>query len=140
MSSTPPRKKAAPPPLERVCANCGTRGTTGFLQCGKCKTAKYCSRTCQREHWKRSHKRDCTRAVEQQQEGGGDRNAAAAAAEEEAPFTVEEAIEMQKSGQKGSVKGYSGGGGVAGGAPNTYVCYTTFGFTSHGNGIRVERP
>ena len=91
--------KAAPPPLERTCANCGTRGTTGFLQCGKCKTAKYCSRTCQREHWERSHKSECTRVAEHPQ-GEGDRDAAAAVEEEE-PFTVEEAIEMQKSGQKG---------------------------------------
>ncbi len=109
MDTATATKKASPPPLERVCANCDTRGTKGFLQCGKCKTAKYCSRTCQREHWEGSHKRDCTRAADQH--GGGVRNAAEEEAEEEAPFTVEEAIEMQKSGQKGNVKGYIAGGG-----------------------------
>ncbi len=31
-----------------------------FKQCSKCKLAKYCSKSCQKEHWKNSHKLICT--------------------------------------------------------------------------------
>jgi Ankyrin repeats (3 copies)/MYND finger len=41
---------------DRVCADCKTDGAS--LRCTRCKTAKYCSRTCQRRHWP-SHKLSC---------------------------------------------------------------------------------
>ena len=44
--------------VERVCAKCGKRGE-GFNKCSRCKRVFYCSRTCQRAHWKASHKHTC---------------------------------------------------------------------------------
>ena len=41
-----------------LCANC--QGTAS-KQCGKCKSAAYCSRECQRKDWK-AHKKTCGRA------------------------------------------------------------------------------
>jgi hypothetical protein len=43
-----------------TCANSLTANGTRLLYCGKCMTAKYCSRECQLEHWK-VHKKSCRR-------------------------------------------------------------------------------
>lgn len=45
------------PQAEEYCAHL-TCVTLGHLQCGRCRTAKYCSRSCQREDWPR-HKVQC---------------------------------------------------------------------------------
>jgi hypothetical protein len=40
------------------CSNC--RGTIHVLMsCGQCGNVSYCNRNCQREHWKRAHKKEC---------------------------------------------------------------------------------
>ncbi|CAE6527723.1 unnamed protein product [Rhizoctonia solani] len=41
-----------------TCWACGSPGKPGLSACGMCKKAKYCSTTCQREHWK-THKMTC---------------------------------------------------------------------------------
>jgi hypothetical protein len=40
----------------RVCAQCGEPAS---MQCGKCRSVRYCSLTCQRLHWKSAHKTTC---------------------------------------------------------------------------------
>ena len=42
---------------KRLCSNCGRGGATA--QCIHCKLALYCNRTCQKQHWKTSHKEQC---------------------------------------------------------------------------------
>jgi hypothetical protein len=39
------------------CASCGAGGK--LMTCSLCKKVWYCSRDCQRKHWKASHKREC---------------------------------------------------------------------------------
>jgi len=41
------------------CANCGTGDTRQLLRCIKCKAASYCSKACQKAHWRAGHKVDC---------------------------------------------------------------------------------
>lgn len=47
-----------------VCAQCkkGAQqlAQENLLRCAQCKTAYYCSKECQVEHWKSSHKRRCS--------------------------------------------------------------------------------
>ena len=82
-----------------VCKNCLKDGT-GFERCSKCKCVRYCSRECQRAHWKRSHKKVCAHLAA---------NA----------ITAEEAHAMAEEGQHAvGIKGYQppdgdseGGGG-----------------------------
>lgn len=50
-----PLPRSAPP---RICANCGKAGERHCNQCG----LRYCSRECQRAHWKAGHKRTCKKA------------------------------------------------------------------------------
>lgn len=48
----------------RICAACGK---AALQQCGHCRTARYCSAACQREHWKRAvggHKVVCAPSCE----------------------------------------------------------------------------
>lgn len=40
----------------RRCANCGREGPT--KRCSRCRSESYCSKECQRKHWK-NHKRTC---------------------------------------------------------------------------------
>jgi hypothetical protein len=43
-----------------MCANCYVLEKTlheKLLKCGQCRLIKYCSRECQREHWKKAHKK-----------------------------------------------------------------------------------
>jgi hypothetical protein len=45
-----------------MCANCYVLENTldeRLLKCGQCRLIKYCSRECQREHWKKAHKKQC---------------------------------------------------------------------------------
>ena len=49
------------------CANCDAPGR---MSCGKCKQARYCSRPCQIEHWKKGeHKRFCLTPAERSAKG-----------------------------------------------------------------------
>jgi hypothetical protein len=43
------------------CANCSGPGQPSLLSCAACKQTKYCSRTCQKSHWK-THKLHCSKA------------------------------------------------------------------------------
>ena len=43
------------------CANCCGPGQPSLLSCSACKQTKYCSRTCQKSHWK-THKLRCSKA------------------------------------------------------------------------------
>ena len=47
----------------RVCANCdkpaaGPDDPT-FKRCGRCKLVWYCSKTCQKKHWRKEHRHVC---------------------------------------------------------------------------------
>jgi len=53
-----------------MCSNCfmldkdlsDDNGNDGkLLKCGACRRIKYCSRECQKKHWKKVHKRHCTK-------------------------------------------------------------------------------
>ena len=47
--------------VDDTCLNCGkTAGTSKLLKCGGCSVVQYCSRVCQKEHWK-AHKKNCKR-------------------------------------------------------------------------------
>lgn len=46
------------PEVEAGCLHCGQPGKPRLLSCSKCKTAKYCSPSCQRNDWK-GHKVTC---------------------------------------------------------------------------------
>ena len=42
------------------CSNC--KGTIHILMsCGQCGEVSYCDRNCQLEHWKRAHKKECSK-------------------------------------------------------------------------------
>jgi hypothetical protein len=45
------------------CADCGTVKDTGMLRCSKCKSVRYCSTECQKNHWN-EHKPSCNEAVD----------------------------------------------------------------------------
>jgi hypothetical protein len=49
-----------------MCANCYVLEKTldeKLLKCGQCRLIKYCSRECQREHWKEAHKKQCKKVA-----------------------------------------------------------------------------
>jgi hypothetical protein len=50
-------KKKSADPSAKKCSNCGTSGAK--LTCGACKAAHYCSKACQKQHWKNGHKGSC---------------------------------------------------------------------------------
>ncbi|KAJ5909946.1 MYND domain protein [Penicillium tannophilum] len=52
-------------PTDNNCLNCNkSRADIGSLkQCSKCKSARYCSRDCQKANWKQ-HKKDCARLAQ----------------------------------------------------------------------------
>ena len=41
------------------CSACGATPTR-LMICARCKTARYCNRACQKEHWRAGHKMECT--------------------------------------------------------------------------------
>ncbi|KIY63154.1 hypothetical protein CYLTODRAFT_414231 [Cylindrobasidium torrendii FP15055 ss-10] len=43
-----------------ICSNNGCSSTNIRGQCSSCNSAEYCSKACQREHWKSEHKESCT--------------------------------------------------------------------------------
>jgi hypothetical protein len=45
-------------PQVHVCANCDAEGATKL--CSACKEEWYCSRECQKSHWKKAHKKSCS--------------------------------------------------------------------------------
>lgn len=53
-SISPPASKSLP-----QCANCSGPGHPTLLSCSVCKHTKYCSRACQKSHWK-THKLQCS--------------------------------------------------------------------------------
>ena len=44
-----------------LCGSCGTTQQEGekYNQCGGCKKVRYCSKACQREHWRGGHRKAC---------------------------------------------------------------------------------
>jgi len=48
-----------------LCDNCGTlrTGLPKMLTCSDCRGLYYCTKTCQREHWKLAHKTMCTKKL-----------------------------------------------------------------------------
>ena len=44
--------------IQHSCFNCGRRGEH-FKKCEGCHFARYCSKKCQRQHWKTNHKTSC---------------------------------------------------------------------------------
>ena len=56
------KKDAKAEPDAHRCFHCQTEGT-GYKCCSQCKMAWYCSRSCQKLHWKHHHKRVCVAAV-----------------------------------------------------------------------------
>ncbi|CAN0558845.1 unnamed protein product, partial [Ectocarpus sp. 12 AP-2014] len=58
-SSAPQTKKNARMTVASGSAGCSNCGKDGSLRpCSRCHQVRYCSRDCQRQHWK-DHKRDC---------------------------------------------------------------------------------
>eukprot|EP00928_Gymnodinium_smaydae_P043804 TRINITY_DN29284_c0_g2_i1.p1 TRINITY_DN29284_c0_g2~~TRINITY_DN29284_c0_g2_i1.p1 ORF type:complete len:256 (+),score=19.45 TRINITY_DN29284_c0_g2_i1:156-923(+) len=44
-----------------VCSFCKSPGAKKLMHCSGCKCTAYCSRACQKNHWKDSHKSECAR-------------------------------------------------------------------------------
>eukprot|EP00899_Mesostigma_viride_P014510 jgi/Mesvir1/2305/Mv19338-RA.1 len=43
---------------KKACATCGAQATS-LSQCGRCRLVHYCSRECQKKHWKEGHREAC---------------------------------------------------------------------------------
>ena len=41
-----------------ACSFCGEQ-EMDLLRCGRCKSVFYCSKVCQKQHWKKGHKERC---------------------------------------------------------------------------------
>ncbi|KAL8577205.1 hypothetical protein ACOMHN_061332 [Nucella lapillus] len=110
-----------------VCAQCGQRGSADIIrQCSGCKTARYCSRPCQKQHWAR-HKTVCRRA-QNKSVHGKDSNQRSA---QEGETTTMMAEEKHTGGDLGATggeaatavgeavtgEGAEGGGGVLASSP-----------------------
>jgi hypothetical protein len=79
-------------PSNKDCANCGTSGAK--LTCGACKAAHYCSKACQKQHWKNGHKGACIAPDKRRPQGpqqAPSMNSGGSAAEETSK--VDESIE-----------------------------------------------
>ncbi|KAK8816076.1 MYND-type zinc finger protein [Blastocystis sp. ATCC 50177/Nand II] len=80
----------------RTCSNpnCGnTESKPGeFKKCSRCKTACYCSKECQLEHWKNGHKKECVPV-------GGKEDKAAVPTEKKAEVSNDQAVLMRKECQ-----------------------------------------
>lgn len=44
------------------CTNCKKKSQTELSHCARCHKVYYCSPACQREHWKKGHKKECKMA------------------------------------------------------------------------------
>ncbi|XP_069101143.1 uncharacterized protein [Argopecten irradians] len=44
------------------CRKLYSEGMDNFRYCGACRLSRYCSETCQKDHWKKSHKTSCLRS------------------------------------------------------------------------------
>ena len=102
-------KKAAPP-SERmyVCKNCLKDGT-GFERCSKCKCVRYCSRECQRAHWKRSHKDVCAHLAANAITPSESRSTAPLVAVESDIETLEAALQMPLGSLQATLDAYNAG-------------------------------
>jgi len=52
---------------DAVCAQCGVQNSTlsfDLMKCSQCQSVRYCSRDCQRQHWRR-HKKECVKGATQ---------------------------------------------------------------------------
>jgi hypothetical protein len=64
--ASPKKDKGAAAPEDDECANCCIKGSTKkgqggatLILCTKCKLTTYCSRSCQKAHWKAGHQQHC---------------------------------------------------------------------------------
>jgi len=68
MSAEEINNKGKKVPLGKVCSNCnspqGSAGAPKLSACARCGLAVYCSRECQRDHWKGGHKKHCVTKAE----------------------------------------------------------------------------
>jgi hypothetical protein len=55
---TPPTDTSAPRPSRKVCCMCGAASEKALQVCMRCRSARYCGRTCQAAHWP-VHKTQC---------------------------------------------------------------------------------
>jgi hypothetical protein len=53
-----PPRNPRPEDSRDICAVCGEAGASSY--CAACRKASYCSRSCQKRHWRSGHKADCT--------------------------------------------------------------------------------
>ena len=63
-------------PSKKDCTNCGTSGAK--LTCGACKASHYCSKACQKQHWKNGHKGACMTPDKRRPQAPNDSSGAAA--------------------------------------------------------------
>ena len=51
---------------EKSCGQCGRGQEEGekFHHCSRCKVVPYCSKACQKQHWRGGHKDTCQAAVD----------------------------------------------------------------------------
>ena len=80
-----------------------------FNSCSRCKVVYYCSKTCQREHWRNGH-RDTCQAPSEREEDTVIKNAANRSVDDEGPSKA-----SSKTKRKPSSSSPSGGAGA--GAP-----------------------
>lgn len=45
--------------IKHTCYNCFNRSTKDYQRCSGCHKVYYCSEKCQKEHWKKEHKKEC---------------------------------------------------------------------------------
>ena len=53
-----PPRNPRPEDSRDICAVCGEAGAKSY--CAACRKISYCSRSCQKRHWRSGHKADCT--------------------------------------------------------------------------------
>ncbi|KAH8834385.1 MM3350-like domain-containing protein [Flagelloscypha sp. PMI_526] len=56
---------------DSACALCGKPGEADMKTCSGCKELWYCDSVCQKRHWKRGHRKDCSRKHLDEHSGGG---------------------------------------------------------------------
>ena len=60
--------KSAQARKTKTCGQCGIREEEGetFNHCSRCKVVSYCSKACQKQHWRGGHKDTCQAASERE--------------------------------------------------------------------------